>query len=314
MLILPATKIAVVTGGNRGIGYFTALQLGLSGVFRHVILGCRDLSLGQQAAVSIQSQLPRPEETQISALPLVVGNPSSHSRFIDELEELLYDDQMMDGRGGKVDDDDNDLIKVDLLVNNAAIAYKAADPTPFEEQTKPTLDVNFRGTIDFTEQMLPLIRNAGLVDHQFGGRIINVASSAGHLDQLDPYWQDIFRHPDLTMSELQELVYQFERDVAEGVHLEKGWPQSNYGMSKLALIAASRIWAREEFSNNVRVNSVCPGSVATDMSSGRGRRSPEEGAEQVVFPCLLEDDGVDDGDGTGIISGEFFANFQIQEW
>jgi carbonyl reductase 1 len=308
MLILPASKVAVVTGANRGIGYFTALQLGLSGVFRHIILGCRDLSQGQDAAASIQSQLPRPEETQISALPLVVGNPTSHSRFIDELEELLYDDQMMDGRGGNADED-NDLIKVDLLVNNAAIAFKAADPTPFEEETKPTLDINFRGTIDFTEQMIPLIRNAGLLDRQFGGRIVNVASSAGRLNQLDPYWQEMFRDPDLTMSELQTLVDQFERDVLEGVYVEKGWPSSNYGMSKLALIAATRIWAREEFSNNILVNSVCPGSVATDMSSGRGRRSPEEGAEQVIFPCLLDDDNED-----GLVSGEFFANFRIQEW
>jgi carbonyl reductase 1 len=309
MLILPTTKVAVVTGDNRGIGYFTALQLGLSGVFRHVILGCRDLSQGQQAAASIQSQLRMPDETQISALPLVVGNPSSHSRFVDELEELLFDDQMMDGRGGNQDGEGDDLIKVDLLVNNAAIAFKAADPTPFEEQTKPTLDVNFRGTIDFTEQMLPLIRNAGLMDRRFGGRIINVASSAGRLDQLDPYWQDIIRDPDLSMGELQTLVDQFEKDVVEGVHLDKGWPRSNYGMSKLALIAATRILARDEYSNNVRVNSVCPGSVATEMSSGRGRRTPSEGAEQVIFPCLFDDD--DDGD---VVSGEFFANFEIQEW
>jgi carbonyl reductase 1 len=250
-----------------------------------------------------------PDETQISALPLVVGNPSSHSRFVDELEELLFDDQMMDGRGGNQDGEGDDLIKVDLLVNNAAIAFKAADPTPFEEQTKPTLDVNFRGTIDFTEQMLPLIRNAGLMDRRFGGRIINVASSAGRLDQLDPYWQDIIRDPDLSMGELQTLVDQFEKDVVEGVHLDKGWPRSNYGMSKLALIAATRILARDEYSNNVRVNSVCPGSVATEMSSGRGRRTPSEGAEQVIFPCLFDDD--DDGD---VVSGEFFANFEIQEW
>lgn len=111
MLILPTTKVAVVTGANRGIGYFTALQLGLSGVFRHVILGCRDLSQGQQAAASIQSQLRMPEETQISALPLVVGNPSSHSRFVDELEELLFDDQMMDGRGGNQDVEGGDCVQ-----------------------------------------------------------------------------------------------------------------------------------------------------------------------------------------------------------
>ena len=47
---------------------------------------------------------------------------------------------------------------VDVLINNAGMAFKNADPTPFEQQCKPTLDVNFRGTYDFTEEILPLVR------------------------------------------------------------------------------------------------------------------------------------------------------------
>ena len=48
--------------------------------------------------------------------------------------------------------------RCDVLVNNAGIAFKDADPTPFAEQTKPTLDVNYRGTIALTKRLLPLRR------------------------------------------------------------------------------------------------------------------------------------------------------------
>ena len=38
--------------------------------------------------------------------------------------------------------------RLDVLVNNAGIAFKAEDPTPFAVQTEPTLRVNFWGTVD----------------------------------------------------------------------------------------------------------------------------------------------------------------------
>ena len=41
---------------------------------------------------------------------------------------------------------------------NAGIAFKDADPTPFAEQTKPTLDVNYRGTLALTKRLLPLLQ------------------------------------------------------------------------------------------------------------------------------------------------------------
>lgn len=304
-MILPGvgTKVAVVTGANKGIGYCTALQLALSGVFRHVILGCRDLTLGQEAVASMTPIVP--PQVGISVLPLTIGDPQSHSRFVEELEDLLYYETSTlpaEDLVGSIDDN----VKVDVLVNNAAIAFKGSDPTPFLQQTKPTLDVNFRGTVDFTEEMLPLLRKAGRhPDNDItGARIVNVASMAGGLDQLGPHWQDLFTDPALTFPQLYDLVNQFETDVQAGVHLQNGWSNSNYGMSKLAVVAATKLWAREEASNNIRVNCVCPGYCATDMSSGRGTQSPEEGARNVVLPALMED----------APTGEFFANLQIREW
>ena len=163
-----AGRVAVVTGANKGIGYFIALQLGLSGLFEHVILGCRDLSRGQAALARMQPLLP--SSVRASVLPLTIGDHDSHVQFREQLQAMLAGNNDNTSKDGEI-------AKVDVLVNNAGIAFKGADPTPFAQQTKPTLDVNFRGTVDFTQEMLPLLRRAA---QQPSGdaRIVNVASMA----------------------------------------------------------------------------------------------------------------------------------------
>ena len=74
----------------------------------------------------------------------------------------------------------------DLLINNAAIAFKAADPTPFDKQTAPTLAVNYYGTVAVTEAVLPL-----LLASDADPRVVNVASMAGHLRQLSTGWEAV---------------------------------------------------------------------------------------------------------------------------
>jgi len=188
------------------------------------------------------------------------------------------------------------LAGCDLLVNNAAIAFKAADPTPFHEQTKPTLDVNTRGTLQVTEALLPMLTLSP------NGRIVNVASMAGKLKQLSPALQREFASPSLTIEGLLGLVEQFERDVASGDHSRKGWGKSNYGLSKLALIAATRVHAREF--PTLRVNAMCPGYCDTDMSSHRGPRPPAEGAQIAVLLATMDNPP----------SGAFFENMRESVW
>lgn len=272
-------RVAVVTGANKGIGYFIALQLGLSGLFEHVILGCRDATRGQAAVDSIQQQLSSTaSSTKASFLPVEIGNPDSHTRFRQLLEENF---------GGQLD----------VLVNNAALAFKGADPTPFEQQTKPTLDVNFRGTVDFTETLLPLLQKGR------DPRLVNVASMAGRLKQLSPKLQQQFASPTLTITELRQLVDTFATDVEKGQHAKQGWSNSNYGMSKLAVIAATKVWARD-YSGTIAVNCICPGYCSTDMSSHKGPRSAEDGAKNAVLPATMKDPP----------TGQFFENMEVSEW
>ena len=271
-------RIAVVTGANKGIGKAIAANLACSGKFSHVILGCRDAERGQNAAEEI-SRLASSKEVacQVSSRELIIGDKSTYAPFRQNLEE--------------------EFGKIDVLINNAGMAFKNADPTPFKAQCKPTLDVNFRGTVEFTEEMLPLVRQGE------DARIVNVASMSGRLSQLRSDLREKFSDPALTKEELWNLVDEFETDVENGNHSAKGWGNSNYGLSKLALIAMTKVWAREE-GNRVAVNCCCPGYCDTDMTSHRGTRSPEEGARNAVIPATMENPP----------RGEFFADFAVSTW
>jgi len=270
-------RIAIVTGANKGIGFHVALQLAKSGLFASLILACRDPMRGHIALEQIQSQCNN--ECKLSCIDLTLGNWSSHEAFVKEITTKF-------GR-------------VDVLVNNAAIAFKASDQTPHDEQAKPTLDVNFRGTLDLTTRLIPLLRNGD------DPRVVNVASMAGRLSQVrSTELRQKLSSPELTMSELCDLVDQYERDVIDGSFHDKGWGGSNYGMSKLALIAATKVLARNEKGNGILVNCCCPGYCDTDMSSHTGPRPPSEGAKNAVLLATTKE----------FFSGEFIQNMKVSAW
>lgn len=159
--------------------------------------------------------------------------------------------------------------------------------------------MNFWGTVDFTEEMLPLLRRGS------DPRLVSVASMAGRLGQFQTReLQSTFSDPRLTKEELFTLVRRFEEDVLSGRHRERGWGNSNYGMSKLALIAMTKIWAREEAGNGIAVNCCCPGYCDTDMTSHRGTRLASEGARNAVMPAIMDDPP----------NGEYFSDYRVASW
>ena len=137
-------RVAVVTGANKGIGFFVAKQLLASCSL--VILACRDAGRGEAAAKALADPRARFMECDIS-------DGASIAAFAEKLSA--------------------DVGRCDVLVNNAAIAFKAADPTPFAGQTGPTLRTNVKGTMDLTEKLLPLLEASE------SGRLVNVASRVG---------------------------------------------------------------------------------------------------------------------------------------
>jgi NAD(P)-dependent dehydrogenase (short-subunit alcohol dehydrogenase family) len=82
-----------------------------------------------------------------------------------------------------------------------------------------------------------------------------------------------------------------------------------YGISKVAEIAYTNIVAREESSrgSGVLVNAMCPGYCSTNMSSYRGVRSAEKGAETAVFLATTPRDELALKAGPGaVITGRFY--------
>ena len=103
---------------------------------------------------------------------------------------------------------------LDVLVNNAGIAFKGSDPTPFTAQAAPTVDTNFFGTVACTAAFLPL-----LLQSKNSPRIVNVASQAGHLDILPSRERrQAFESDALTLAQLEGFMREFVADVQNGQH------------------------------------------------------------------------------------------------
>jgi NAD(P)-dependent dehydrogenase (short-subunit alcohol dehydrogenase family) len=78
-----------------------------------------------------------------------------------------------------------------------------------------------------------------------------------------------------------------------------------YRLSKTAVNAVTRIFADELQDTNVKINSVCPGWVRTDMGGPNADRPIEEGVDTIIWLATLPNDGP---------SGEFFRDKERIPW
>ena len=90
---------------------------------------------------------------------------------------------------------------------------------------------------------------------------------------------NILTADDLTVEILDELATQYEKDAKAGVEAIKaaGWVSSPYFASKMFWSALSRIQQRQfnAADDDIVVNHIHPGFVATDMTQHLGIRSPD---------------------------------------
>ena len=135
-------KIALITGGSRGIGLATARLFAQEGA--QVIIFSRDVKMGENAAKSISGA---------SFVPGDIRMGADCQRAVAESLHLY---------GG-----------LDILINSAGIIYRnrTVEQTS-EEEWDDTFDVNVRGTFLMSRSALPALRESE-------GAIVNLSSYVG---------------------------------------------------------------------------------------------------------------------------------------
>ena len=151
---MPALKIAIVTGGNRGLGLEIARQLMASNLF--VVVGARDQAKCGHALAALKAEGPN-----VAAYPLDVTDTRSVKRFVDRVEKHHGSPS--------------------VLVNNAGIYPEDTESKVVELSTavwRETFETNLFGAVRMCRDVVPLMTKIRY------GRIVNISSGLGQLHQM----------------------------------------------------------------------------------------------------------------------------------
>ena len=190
-------KVAIITGGNSGVGAATAQLFAKEGA--KVVISARRVAPLEDVANKIR---------EAGGEVLAVATDISKSEDADNLVA-----RAVEAFG-----------KVDILVNNAGILEEGLKPIDrvVNEDLNRILDTNTKGTMYCMRAATAKMLENG------GGSVVNVASVAGVM----------------------------------------GCGGAAYVASKAAIIGVTRHAAMRFAGKNIRVNAVCPGSIATPMVAG----------------------------------------------
>ncbi|MFD2246352.1 SDR family NAD(P)-dependent oxidoreductase [Pontibacter ruber] len=141
-------KIALITGGSRGLGKNAALRLAQKGT--NIIL---TYLTQQDEANKVVAEIEALGQKAV-ALQLDVADVKSFDSFTEQVLQVLQDNWGTD--------------KFDFLVNNAGIGATIPIADATEEAFDNLMDVHFKGVYFLTQKALPLLND--------GGRIINLST------------------------------------------------------------------------------------------------------------------------------------------
>jgi NAD(P)-dependent dehydrogenase (short-subunit alcohol dehydrogenase family) len=223
-----AKKVALITGANKGIGFEVTRQIAKAGWT--VLAAARNPDLGRQAAKKLQA-----EGLDVHFVHIDLDAPQTAVTAAQTIRK--------------------DFGKLDLLINNAAIAGKADGPPSKAnvETVQTVMRTNYVGTVAVTQALLPLLRSGSKA------QILNVSSELGCISQQT--------NTDWKFAPVKLLAY---------------------CASKAALNMFTVQLAYEFRDANIAVNSVNPGYTATDLNANSGPQTIEEGAAEIVRAALLD--------------------------
>jgi len=204
-------KIAFITGGNRGLGYQTALDLGSLGIT--VVIGSRDAAKGEQAAAAL-----RAAGVDAQSLKFDVTDPADHTAAFDFFQS----------RYGRLD----------ILINNAGYAEVefGSGKLPSVSETAPAslkkhFDINFFDQVTLTQALLPLLLAAP------AARIVNLSSILGsltlHADPKSPIYHSKAFAYDASKTALNSftvhLAYDLRATKIKVNSAHPGWVKTDMG-------------------------------------------------------------------------------------
>jgi NAD(P)-dependent dehydrogenase (short-subunit alcohol dehydrogenase family) len=229
------TRIALITGANKGIGLETARQLAQQDIF--VIVTARNAH-----RLAATKALFEEEGLQADFVLLDVTDMESIRHAAAYIEEKYQ--------------------RLDILINNAAIAEGIAKP-PINNSTdlpittlKNVFETNVFGLIAITQALLPLVRKSP------EGRIVNLSSGLGSLTLHSDPSSYLYRLKNLAYNSSKSAVNQFTIHLAEALH-----------------------------DTPIKVNSVSPGWVKTDLAGPDAPMQAADGARIIVKAATLPGDG-----------------------
>jgi NAD(P)-dependent dehydrogenase (short-subunit alcohol dehydrogenase family) len=152
---MPALRIAIVTGANRGIGLEVARQLAREGVL--VVAGCRTT---EKCAAAV-AEILRDHPGNAVAYELDVNDTKSVRRFVAEVAR---------NHGTP-----------SILVNNAGVFPEKRDAKVTDTSTsywRATLETNLLGAMRMCREVVPLMQRTRY------GRIVNISSGLGQMQNM----------------------------------------------------------------------------------------------------------------------------------
>lgn len=197
---MPERRIALVTGGNRGIGLEACRQLAQLDI--RVILGARDPAKGQAAAGEL-----RTAGLNVDARHLDVASVQSIRECMNWLR--------------------NEVGRIDILVNNAAIMPEDADDDLEElEIIRETMQTNLYGALLLSRMAIPIMKSRRY------GRIVNLSSSMAAMGEMGAGYI-AYRLSKTGVNVMTRVVAAETEGMGILVNsLDPGWVQTSMGGSR----------------------------------------------------------------------------------
>lgn len=222
-------KVALVTGGSRGIGRAIALRLAQEGA--DVIVNYQSTKEHAQKVSKLIDQMGMADELEKLAVEidrLDTGvKAQEFSKLIDAIDRHSYICQANVSNPEQVSRMREEVLsqfgKVDILVNNAGIVRDKSFVKMTHDMWSDVLSVNLNGAFYCTKAFIE-----GMLERNYG-RIVNISSVIGRMGNFG---------------------------------------QANYTAAKAGMIGLTKALAKEFAGKGVTVNAIAPGFIETDMVKG----------------------------------------------